>query len=64
MRKQGGTDAAWQPSARGVESEKRLVAPADRNVRWKIRLISVKLLDIWIIFGYCKCSNTEGSREV
>jgi recombination protein RecA len=30
----------------------------------KIRLISVKLLEIRINFGYRKCSNTEGSREV
>ena len=51
MRKQASTDAAWLSSARGVGSEKRPIAPVDSNVKWKIRLISVKLIDFWVTFG-------------
>ena len=53
IRKEASTDAAWLSSARGVGSEKRPIAPVDSNVKWKIRLISVNLLDIRISFGYC-----------
>ena len=51
MRKQASTDAAWLSSARGVNLKKDLIAPSYRKMGCKIRLISVKLIDFWVIFG-------------
>jgi len=62
VRARGNMRITWS-SARGVGFVKESFAPADSNVRWKIRLISVKLLIFVLLLGNLKSGNTEGSRE-